>query len=100
MVLQIIIKESHPELSEHYSLIYSKINEIETMKKSTTHTPEIYSKINEIGHELVKSVEINIGESKIDKQYNTWMNIWNELDQVDKSKNNKKIKKFKNKFKN
>tara|TARA_B000000475_G_scaffold255888_1_gene235919 strand:- start:847 stop:2088 length:1242 start_codon:yes stop_codon:yes gene_type:complete len=35
--------------------------------------------VNFIGHRLLKSVEIEIGGQKIDKQYSHWMYIWNEL---------------------
>ena len=52
------------------------------------HTPtnafDILSKnydryVNYIGLRLIKSVEIEIGGQKIDKQYSHWMYIWNEL---------------------
>ena len=52
------------------------------------HTPanafDILSKnydryVNYIGLRLVKSVEIEIGGQKIDKQYSHWMYVWNEL---------------------
>lgn len=32
-----------------------------------------------LGHALIKSVEVDIGGAKIDKQYGTWMDIWYEL---------------------
>lgn len=32
-----------------------------------------------LGHALIGSVEIEIGGSKIDKQYGTWLDIWYEL---------------------
>jgi hypothetical protein len=35
--------------------------------------------VNFIGHRLLKSVEVEIGGQKIDKQYSHWMYIWNEL---------------------
>ena len=35
--------------------------------------------VNYIGHRLLKSVEVEIGGQKIDKQYSHWMYIWNEL---------------------
>jgi hypothetical protein len=37
--------------------------------------------LNWIGHILIKSVEIEIGGQRIDKQYGDWMHIWNELSQ-------------------
>jgi len=35
--------------------------------------------IKRLGHALIKSVEVDIGGSCIDKQYGTWMNIWYDL---------------------
>ena len=37
--------------------------------------------LNWPGHNLVKSVEIEIGGQRIDKQYGDWLHIWNELTQ-------------------
>ena len=35
--------------------------------------------VRRLGHALIQSVEVEIGGSKIDKQYGTWLNIWYEL---------------------
>lgn len=35
--------------------------------------------IRRLGHAMLKSVEIKIGGSTIDKQYGTWLDIWYEL---------------------
>lgn len=35
--------------------------------------------VNYIGHALIKTVELEIGGQRIDKQYGDWLNIWNEL---------------------
>ena len=35
--------------------------------------------VTRLGHALMKSVELEIGGSKIDKQYGTWLDIWYEL---------------------
>jgi hypothetical protein len=32
-----------------------------------------------VGHALIQSVELNIGGTKIDKQYTDWFNIWTDL---------------------
>ena len=37
--------------------------------------------LNWPGHNLVKSVELEIGGQRIDKQYGDWLHIWNELTQ-------------------
>ena len=36
-----------------------------------------------VGHQLVKSVEIEIGGQRIDKHYGDWLHIWNELTQTE-----------------
>ena len=35
--------------------------------------------VRKLGHALIKSVEVEIGGSQIDKQYGVWLNIWYEL---------------------
>jgi hypothetical protein len=35
-----------------------------------------------VGHNLIKSVEIEIGGQRIDKHYGDWLHIWNELSQT------------------
>ena len=37
--------------------------------------------LNWVGHNLIKSVELEIGGQRIDKQYGQWLHIWNELTQ-------------------
>ena len=37
--------------------------------------------LNWPGHGLIKSVELEIGGQRIDKQYGDWLHIWNELTQ-------------------
>jgi hypothetical protein len=38
--------------------------------------------LNWLGHNLIESVEIEIGGQRIDKHYGTWLHIWNELTQT------------------
>lgn len=35
--------------------------------------------VRRLGHALIRNVEIEIGGSKIDKQYGTWLDLWYEL---------------------
>ena len=35
--------------------------------------------VKQVGHALISSVELNIGGTKIDKQYSDWFNIWTDL---------------------
>jgi len=37
--------------------------------------------LNWVGHNLISSVELEIGGQRIDKHYGDWMHIWNELTQ-------------------
>ena len=37
--------------------------------------------VSNLGHALINSVELEIGGSKIDKQYGHWMNVWHNLTQ-------------------
>jgi hypothetical protein len=37
--------------------------------------------LNYVGHRLIKQVEIEIGGSRIDRQYGDWMQIWTQLTQ-------------------
>ena len=37
--------------------------------------------LNYVGHQLVNSVELEIGGQRIDKHYGNWLHIWNELTQ-------------------
>ena len=37
--------------------------------------------VSNLGHALISSVELEIGGSKIDKQYGHWMNVWHNLTQ-------------------
>jgi len=46
--------------------------------------PESSENYNDwVGHQLVKSVEIEIGGQRIDKHYGDWLHIWNELTQTE-----------------
>lgn len=38
--------------------------------------------LNWLGHILIKSVDIDIGGSRMDRHYGDWMHIWNELTQT------------------
>ena len=38
--------------------------------------------VNVSAHDVVKSVEVEIGGQRIDKHYGAWLNIWNELTQT------------------
>ena len=35
--------------------------------------------VSQVGHALIDTVELEVGGSKIDKQYGQWMNVWHHL---------------------
>lgn len=58
------------------------ITKIYLMVKLDAVTPSEGSKfawVRRVGHALIHSVEVEIGGSRIDKQYGTWLDIWYEL---------------------
>ena len=42
---------------------------------------------NSLGHALIRQVAIEIGGQKIDQQYGTWLEIWDELTQTAEKRN-------------
>jgi hypothetical protein len=52
-----------------------------TLPKVTCGSGESFRWLNWVGHNLIKSVELEIGGQRIDKQYGDWLQIWNELTQ-------------------
>lgn len=47
--------------------------------KPTAECGSKFAWVKRLGHALIQSVEVEIGGSKIDKHYGTWLNIWYEL---------------------
>jgi hypothetical protein len=57
-------------------------NGVTVLAKVKALTPTAGNRIawvKRLGHALIKSVEVSVGGSKIDKHYGTWMDIWYEL---------------------
>jgi hypothetical protein len=72
------------QISRNGDLVNKIYVEVELKKLNTGDIGNILNDnldryVNFIGHRLLKSVEIEIGGQKIDKQYSHWMYIWNEL---------------------
>ncbi len=73
------------QISRNGDLVHKMYVEVELEKlydgNSITNilTENLDRYVNFIGHRLLKSVEVEIGGQKIDKQYSHWMYIWNEL---------------------
>jgi hypothetical protein len=47
--------------------------------KATLKDTEAGKWVDNVGYSMIKSVELQIGGTKIDKHYGTWLNIWHEL---------------------
>ena len=71
------------QISRNGDLIHRMMLEVELNQlDDEPATPFLISShryVNYIGHRLIKSIELEIGGQKIDKQYSHWMYIWNEL---------------------
>ncbi len=52
-----------------------------TLPKVSVTGSETFRWLNWVGHNLIKSVELEIGGQRIDKHYGDWLHIWNELTQ-------------------
>ena len=42
---------------------------------------------NSLGHALIRSVDIEIGGQRIDRQYGIWLEVWDELTQTSEKQN-------------
>ena len=63
----------------HKMYVEVELAELHTDPITNILTQDLDRYVNFIGHRLLKSVEVEIGGQKIDKQYSHWMYIWNEL---------------------
>merc|ERR1711981_1189458 len=46
------------------------------------HPDKLIYWVNSIGHALIKYIDIEIGQTVVDRQYGIWMEIWSELTMV------------------
>ena len=72
------------QISRNGDLVHKMYVEVELEKLvdspgAAILTTDVNRYVNYIGHRLLKSVEVEIGGQRIDKQYSHWMYIWNEL---------------------
>jgi hypothetical protein len=71
------------QISRNGDLVHKMYVEVELEKlvdkPDDFLTTDVNRYVNYIGHRLLKSVEVEIGGQRIDKQYSHWMYIWNEL---------------------
>jgi len=71
------------QISRNGDLIHTMLLEVELPKidniPSNLTTDKVNRYVNYLGLRLLKSIELEIGGQRIDKQYSHWMYIWNEL---------------------
>ena len=68
-------------ISRNGDLMYRVYLQV-TLPAHSTKADQSFRWLNWIGHVLVKSVEVEIGGQRMDKQYGDWLHIWNELTQT------------------
>lgn len=71
------------QISRNGDLIHKMLLEVELPKIGSDDTA-LFTRnqnryVNYLGLRLIKSIELEIGGQRIDKQYSHWMYIWNEL---------------------
>lgn len=54
---------------------------------STATQPNNVAWTNSLGHALIRQVQVEIGGQRIDQQYGTWLEIWNDLTQTSEKEN-------------
>ena len=68
-------------ISRNADLMYRTYIQV-TLPQITLSTADArFRWLNYVGHRLLKQVEIEIGGSRIDRQYGDWMQIWTQLTQ-------------------
>lgn len=59
-------------------LLKIRLNAVSLALPSSTSRLDV-AWVRRLGHALIKNVEVEIGGSRIDKQYGVWLDIWYEL---------------------
>jgi hypothetical protein len=68
-------------ISRNADLMYRTYIQVTLPQVALTDANTRFRWLNYVGHRLVKQVEIEIGGSRIDRQYGDWMQIWTQLTQ-------------------
>lgn len=58
--------------------LYITLDSVSWTGLSGTQAPR-FAWVRRLGHALIRSIEVEIGGSRIDKQYGVWMDLWYEL---------------------
>ena len=68
-------------ISRNADLMYRTYIQVTLPQISLLNPNDRFRWLNYVGHRLINTVEIEIGGSRIDKQYGDWMQIWTQLTQ-------------------
>ena len=68
-------------ISRNADLMYRTYIQVTLPQISLLDPRDRFRWLNYVGHRLINTVEIEIGGSRIDKQYGDWMQIWTQLTQ-------------------
>ena len=68
-------------ISRNADLMYRTYVQVTLPQISLSGAGDRFRWLNYVGHRLIKQVEIEIGGSRIDRQYGDWMQIWTQLTQ-------------------
>jgi len=68
-------------ISRNADLMYRTYIQVTLPQIALTVANTRFRWLNYVGHRLIKQVEIEIGGSRIDRQYGDWMQIWTQLTQ-------------------
>jgi hypothetical protein len=75
------------KIGRNGDLLHRLMIEVDLPQITATNNNTI-SWVNSIGHAIIREVEIQIGESTIDKHYGEWLEIWSELSLDSSQKDN------------
>jgi hypothetical protein len=68
-------------ISRNADLMYRTYVQVTLPQVQLTAEGDRFRWLNYVGHRLLKMVEIEVGGSRIDRQYGDWMQIWTQLTQ-------------------
>jgi hypothetical protein len=68
-------------ISRNADLMYRTYIQVTLPQIALSDAETRFRWLNYVGHRLIKQVEIEIGGSRIDRQYGDWMQIWTQLTQ-------------------
>jgi hypothetical protein len=68
-------------ISRNADLMYRTYVQVTLPQVTLSQVGDRFRWLNYVGHRLIKQVEIEIGGSRIDRQYGDWMQIWTQLTQ-------------------